>query len=54
MRARIIFIILLVLILLFALWPRANRAWKRGMVGRGHGCEVEFTRAIPCVINGKD
>ena len=53
MRARIIFIILLVLILIFTLSPTAisiGAEWY----GRWHGCEVEFTRAIPCVINGED
>jgi hypothetical protein len=53
MRARIIFIILLVLILIFTLWPTVismGAEWY----GRWHGCEVEFTRAIPCIINGED
>ena len=42
MRARIIFIILLVLILIFTLWPTVislGAEWY----GRWHGCEVEFT-----------
>ena len=53
MRARIIFIVLLLLILTFALWPTAlgmGAEW----FGRWHGCEVEFTRAIPCIVNGED
>jgi small-conductance mechanosensitive channel len=53
MRARIIFIILLVLILIFTLWPTVislGAEWY----GRWHGCEVEFTRAIPCIVNGED
>ena len=53
MRARIIFIILLVLILIFTLWPTVismGAEWY----GQWHGCEVEFTRAIPCIVNGED
>jgi hypothetical protein len=53
MRARIIFIVLLVLILIFTLWPTVismGAEWY----GRWHGCEVEFTRAIPCMVNGED
>jgi hypothetical protein len=53
MRTRIIFIVLLVLILVFGLWPTAvsmGAEWY----GRMHGCEVEFTRAIPCIVNGED
>ena len=53
MRTRIIFIILLVLILIFTLWPTVismGAEWY----GRWHGCEVEFTRAIPCIVNGED
>ena len=53
MRARIIFIILLVLILIFTLWPTVislGAEWY----GRWHGCEVEFTRAIRCLVNGED
>jgi hypothetical protein len=53
MRARIIFIVLLVLILIFTLWPTVismGAEWY----GRWHGCEVEFTRAIPCIVNGED
>lgn len=53
MRARIIFIILLGLILIFTLWPTVvsmGAEWY----GRWHGCEVEFTRAIPCIVNGED
>jgi small-conductance mechanosensitive channel len=53
MRARIVFIILLILILIFTLWPTMismGAEWY----GRWHGCEVEFTRAIPCMVNGED
>jgi hypothetical protein len=53
MRARTIFIVLLVLILVFALWPTAlsmGAAW----VGQLLGCETDFNRAIPCTINGQE
>jgi hypothetical protein len=53
MRARTIFIILLVLILVFALWPTAlsmGATW----IAQLFGCETDFHRAIPCTINGKE
>jgi hypothetical protein len=53
MRARTIFIVLLVLILVFALWPTAlsmGAAW----VGQLFGCETDFNRTIPCTINGQE
>jgi hypothetical protein len=53
MRARTIFIVSLVLILVFALWPAAlglGAEW----LGHLYGCEVDFNRAIPCTINGQD
>ena len=53
MRARTIFIILLVLILAFALWPTAlsmGAAW----IAQLFGCETDFNRAIPCTINGEE
>ena len=53
MRARTIFIVLLVLILVFALWPTAIGVGAEWF-GRWHGCEVDFNRAIPCTINGED
>jgi hypothetical protein len=53
MRTRIFFIILLVLILIFMWWPTAIAEYA-GWYGRMHGCEVEFTRAIPCMVDGED
>ncbi len=50
---RAIFIILLILILIFMWFPTAigmGAEWY----GRMHGCEVEFTRAIPCMVDGQD
>jgi hypothetical protein len=53
MRARIVFIILLILILIFMWWPTVIGMYA-DWYGRMHGCEVEFTRAIPCMVNGED
>ncbi|HEY8275769.1 MAG TPA: hypothetical protein VIG52_02100 [Methyloceanibacter sp.] len=53
MRARTIFIILLVLILIFALWPTAVSMGAAG-VAQLFGCETDFNRAIPCTINGEE
>ena len=53
MRARTIFIVPLVLILVFALWPTAlsmGAAW----IAQLFGCETDFNRAIPCTINGEE
>jgi hypothetical protein len=53
MRARTIFIVLLALILVFALWPAAlglGAEW----FARLNSCEVDFNRAMPCTINGQD
>lgn len=53
MRARTFFIVTLVLILIFALWPTAL---SMGAVGLAEllGCETDFNRAIPCTINGEE
>src|SRR5262245_47399017 len=53
MRARTIFIVLLVLILLFALWPTALSMGAAG-IAQLFGCETDFNRAIPCTINGQE
>jgi hypothetical protein len=53
MRARTVFIILLVLILIFALWPTAVSMGAAG-VAQLFGCETDFNRAIPCTINGEE
>ena len=53
MRARTIFIILLVLILVFALWPTALSMGAAG-IAQLFGCETDFNRAIPCTINGEE
>jgi TRAP-type C4-dicarboxylate transport system permease small subunit len=53
MRARTIFIILLVLILLVAFGP-ALIAVVSQTIAEWLGCQVDLNRVIPCVINGKD
>ncbi len=54
MRARTVFIILLVLILLFTLGP-ALIALVSQLIAEGvFGCQVDLNRVIPCVIGGKD
>jgi hypothetical protein len=53
MRARTIFITLLVLILVFALWPTALSMGAAG-IAQLFGCETDFNRAIPCTINGEE
>jgi hypothetical protein len=53
MRARTVFIILLALILLFALWPTALSMGAAGLA-QLFGCETDFNRAIPCTINGEE
>ena len=53
MRARTIFIVPLVLIFVFALWPTAlsmGAAW----IAQLFGCETDFNRAIPCTVNGEE
>jgi hypothetical protein len=46
MRARTVFIILLVVILLVAFGQPTIAEWL--------ACQVDLNRVIPCVINGKD
>jgi hypothetical protein len=53
MRARIVFIVLLVLILIFALWPTAIAMGAAG-IAQLFGCETDFNRAIPCTISGEE
>jgi hypothetical protein len=53
MRARIVFIALLVLILLFAFWPTAISMGAAG-IAQLFGCETDFNRAIPCTIDGEE
>jgi hypothetical protein len=53
MRARTIFIVLLVLILVFALWPTVLSMGAAG-IAQLFGCETDFNRAIPCTIIGKE
>jgi hypothetical protein len=53
MRARTVFIILLVLILLVAFGP-ALIAVVSQTIAEWFGCKVDLNRVIPCVINGKD
>jgi hypothetical protein len=53
MRARNIFIVLFVLILVFALWPTVLSMGAAG-IAQLFGCETDFNRAIPCTINGEE
>jgi hypothetical protein len=53
MRARTIFIILFVLIVLIAFGP-ALIAVVSQTIAEGFGCQVDLNRVIPCVIGGKD
>jgi hypothetical protein len=53
MRARTVFIILFILILLVALGP-ALLAVSSQEIAEGFGCQVDLNRVIPCVINGRD
>ena len=53
MRARTVFIILLVLILLVAFGP-ALVAVISQTIAEWFGCQVDLNRVIPCVIGGKD
>ena len=53
MRTRTIFITLLVLILIFALWPTALSMGAAG-IAQLFGCETDFSRAMPCTINGEE
>ena len=53
MRARTVFILLLICILLVAFGP-ALIAVVSQTIAEGFGCQVDLNRVIPCVIGGKD
>ena len=53
MRARTVFILLLIFILLMAFGP-ALIAVVSQTIAEGFGCQVDLNRVIPCVIGGKD
>jgi hypothetical protein len=53
MRARTVFIILLILILLIGLGPTLIALISQE-IAEGFGCQVDLNRVIPCVIHGKD
>ena len=53
MRARTVFIVLLICIALIAFGP-ALIAVVSQTIAEGFGCQVDLNRAIPCVIGGKD
>lgn len=53
MRARTVFILLLVCIALIAFGP-ALLAVVSQTIAEGFGCQVDLNRAIPCVIGGRD
>ena len=54
MRARTVFIILLVLILLVAFGPALVAVGSQEIAELAFGCQVDLNRVIPCVIGGKD
>ena len=54
MRARTVFIILFILILLVALGPALLAVSSQEIAEKVFGCEVNLNYTIPCVINGKD
>jgi hypothetical protein len=54
MRARTVFIVLLVLILLLALGPALVAVGSQEIAELLFGCQVDLNRVIPCVIGGKD
>ena len=53
MRARTVFIILLIVILLIGLGP-ALLAVGSQEVAEAFGCQVDLNRVIPCLIHGKE
>ena len=53
MRARTVFILLLIFILLVAFGP-ALIAVMSQTIAEGFRCQVDLNRVIPCVIGGKD
>ena len=54
MRARTVFIILLVLIVLIAFGPALVAVISQEFAELAFGCQVDLNRVIPCVIGGKD
>jgi hypothetical protein len=54
MRARTVFIILFILILLVALGPALLAVISQEIAEKVFGCEVNLNYTIPCVIHGKD
>ena len=53
-RARPVFVILLVLILLVAFGPALVAVGSQETTALVIGCEVNLNYAVPCVIGGKD
>ena len=56
MRARTVFILLILLLVCIALiaFGPALIAVVSQTIAEGFGCQVDLNRAIPCVIGGKD
>jgi TRAP-type C4-dicarboxylate transport system permease small subunit len=54
MRARTVFIILLILIVLVALGPALLAVISQEIAERVFSCQVNLNYTIPCVIGGKD
>lgn len=54
MRARTVYIILFILILLVGLGPALVALVSQEIAEVVFGCQVDLNRVIPCVINGKD
>jgi hypothetical protein len=54
MRARTVFIILLVLILLVAFGPALIAVGSELVAEHVFGCQTNLNYAVPCVIGGKD
>jgi hypothetical protein len=54
MRARTVFVILLVLILLVAFGSALVAVGSQEIAALVFGCEVNLNSAVPCVIGGKD
>jgi hypothetical protein len=54
MRARTVFIILLVLILLVAFGPALVAVGSQETAELAFGCQADLNRVTPCVIGGKD
>jgi hypothetical protein len=54
MRARRVFVILIVLILLVAFGPALVAVGSQEIAELVFGCEVNLNYAVPCVIGGKE